>query len=92
MAGLHKHKFSWVTTKAPDYFGYKGFFSRGKTAKVINVGDLSRMGESEIDLKKLGFQKLLGKGKIDHAVVVSVEDCSVQAKEKIEKAGGRVQN
>ncbi len=92
MGGGHKHKYSWVTSKCPDYFGYKGFYSKKKKPSTINIGDIERMKESELDLKKLGYDKLLGKGKITRAVVVTVGTCSKQAREKIEKAGGKVQN
>jgi len=88
--GSHKHKFSYITTVEPDHYGYKGFFSRGKKLKVINVMDIAKMHGSEIDLGKLGYEKLLGKGTISRAVTVKVDQASAQAKEKIEKAGGMV--
>ena len=88
--GSHKHKFSHVTTKEPDHYGYKGFHSKQKKLKAINVMDMAKMDENEIDLGKLGYDKLLGKGKIDRAVTVHVSSASAQAKEKIEKAGGKV--
>ena len=91
MGGGHKHKFSLITTYMPDHYGYKGFYSTGKKPATINVGDLERMGETEIDLKKLGYGKLLGKGKVTRSIIVTVDSCSAQAKEKVEKAGGRIE-
>ncbi len=90
MGGTHKHKWSWVTTKMPDYFGYKGFHSRAIKVKSINVEDLQKLDGSEFNLTKMGYGKLLGRGKIIRAVKVAVASCSAKAKEKIEKAGGQV--
>jgi large subunit ribosomal protein L15 len=92
MGGGHKHKYSWVTTYAPDYFGYKGFFSKQKKEKAINIGDLEKMSGNEINLRKMGYGKLLGKGKLTRAITVTVNSCSAQAKEKVEKAGGQVKS
>lgn len=88
--GSHKHKFSYITTKEPDHYGYKGFYSRKKKDMTISIDGLAKMEGSSIDLKKLGYAKLLGTGKIDRAVNVVVEKISAKAKEKIEKAGGKV--
>lgn len=90
MGGTHKHKFSWVTTKAPDYFGYKGFHSQAKKVRSINVEELDKLEGNEFNLTKLGYGKLLGRGRITRAVTVTVASCSAQAKEKVEKAGGQV--
>ncbi len=88
--GSHKHKFSYVTSIEPDHYGYKGFYSRSEKQKTINIMDIARMQGNEVDLGKMGYGKLLGKGKIDRAVTVHVASASAQAKEKIEKAGGKV--
>ncbi len=89
--GSHKHKFSYITSKEPDHYGYKGFHSRKKKEKTINIEDVSKMSGNDFNLKKLGYDKLLGRGKIDRAVTVAVDSASAQAKEKIEKAGGKVE-
>ena len=54
--------------------------------------DLERIagGKKEIDLKQLGYGKLLARGKVKHKLTVRVEKFSASAKEKIEKAGGKV--
>lgn len=46
----------------------------------------------EIDLTKLGYDKLLGKGKITSKkpIVIFVKSFSKKAKEKIESAGGKI--
>lgn len=88
--GSTKHKRSYVYTYEPDHFGYKGFHSLKKKGKAINVGDLEKFGKSEIDLTELGYNKLLAKGNISSSIVVKVTKSSPKAKEKIEKAGGKV--
>jgi large subunit ribosomal protein L15 len=66
---------------------------------VINVAKLDELvlrlqvkeGEqTEIDLARLGFAKLLGSGSIKKAIIVKVPTCSKSAAEKIKKAGGQV--
>ncbi|KHO48321.1 MAG: large subunit ribosomal protein L15 [archaeon GW2011_AR5] len=91
LGGSHKHKFSYVTSKEPDRYGYKGFYSKKKRPKAINIDELAKLDGNAFDLKKLGYGKLLGKGTITRAVTVTVTEVSKQAKEKIEKAGGNVQ-
>ncbi len=88
--GSHKHKFSYITTIEPDHYGKKGFYSLRKRQKTINVDQLAKMDGSEINLRKLGYGKLLGKGKITRAVSVTVDAASKQATEKISKAGGKI--
>ena len=72
---------------------------------TINVGDIdSRImkfvaegkaketgGKYVIDLTSLGFDKLLGSGKVTHALEIKVEKSSPSAVEKIKEAGGNVQ-
>lgn len=89
--GSHKHKFSYITTIEPDHYGYKGFHSRKKKGRTINIDELVKLEGSSHDLKKLGYSKLLGKGRITKPVTVRVNEASKQAKEKIEKAGGKVE-
>ncbi|MEM7826742.1 MAG: uL15 family ribosomal protein [Candidatus Aenigmatarchaeota archaeon] len=92
-AGAHKHKWTYITKYEPEHFGKRGFSSLRKRAKTINLDELKRIAEkegNEIDLKKLGFNKLLGRGKIEEPLTVKVQQVSKLAKEKIEKAGGRI--
>jgi len=90
-AGLHKHKWSWVNTKDPQHYGYKGFVSRKPKIKAVNVGDLEALStEKEIDLKKFGYQKLLSRGHVNRAVTVRVQKFTERAKTKIEDAGGKI--
>jgi len=41
-----------------------------------------------VDLKQLGFRKLLGAGSISRAVQVKVDECSEGAAKKLKDAGG----
>ena len=75
----------------PGHFGFKGFYSTKKKAKTINVGELEKIAKnSEIDLTEIGYDKLLGNGEIKKALTVKVKKISIQAKEKIEKSGGKI--
>lgn len=94
-AGLHKHKFMRMLKYMPDHFGDYGFkrpFDVSKKVKTINVGQLEEMfpGKKEIDLKKEGFTKLLGGGKVNKDLKIIVEKASAKAIEKIEEKGGEV--
>lgn len=90
-AGRHKHKYSYVVSKEPDYYGYKGFYSRKIKGKAINIDELNRLSnENEIDLSKLGFSKLLSRGKVSKPLTINVAAASSRAREKIEKSGGKI--
>jgi large subunit ribosomal protein L15 len=74
------------------YFGKKGFHSRSRPSKVINILDLDlknlgkeEQGFTKIDLK--GF-KLLGKGKAKKKYAITVDKASAKAAAKIKAAGG----
>ena len=74
------------------YFGKHGFkrpqryYSEEK--KTINIGELPQ--KENINLTEMGYNKLLAKGTPEIKYKVVVEECSQRAKEKIEKAGGKV--
>jgi large subunit ribosomal protein L15 len=101
--GRHKALWSYVLRYEPNYFGKDGFTSPKslkEEVNAINVGTLDEMatkfavekekGQYFIDLKSLGYTKLLGTGKITRPLLVKVGSCSKSAAEKIEKAGGQV--
>ena len=106
-AGLHKYKWSWITTNDPDYFGVHGFRppSPSVTNTWLNVGDLEALqhklsengkleehdGISSLNLTNLGIEKLLGGGKIGTAFAITVSKVTEKAKEKVESAGGKIQ-
>ena len=101
--GRHKHLWSYVSTYEPDYFGKHGFTSPQKVKRETNVINLQKLeslaqkqavkstdGKLAIDLKNLGYTKLLGSGRVSSAITVSVDSCSRSAAQKIEAAGGEV--
>lgn len=77
--------------------GKHGFKKPKKEIKIINIDELVKMIKEKnlsvnevIDLKAMGYEKLLGRGRIDFPVKVSVDFASKNAKAKIESAGGEV--
>lgn len=72
--------------------------------KAINLEELEKLIEKleveekiemeekriKINLTKLGYDKLLGRGKITKPLMVEVKKTSERAKQKIEKVGGKV--
>lgn len=102
-SGRHKAKWSWVIRYEPDYFGKKRFTSPRslrQSVKVINVGELDEVadriaaGKDEhglsIDLRSLGYTKLLGSGRVTKPLAVRVGCCSKSASQKIKDAGGEI--
>jgi large subunit ribosomal protein L15 len=105
MAGGHKHKWTWIIKYMPDYFGKYGFKrhpSLVKRLETINVGELEEIVlknpdkfEKEedkfvVDVIELGYEKVLGKGKVTIPMIVKAVEVSEKAKEKIEAVGGEV--
>jgi len=84
--------------------GFTSHKGLDKKINAINVGELDeltdRLSAEEklerkgkkffLDLEKLGYDKLLGKGKISKPVLVKVESHSEVAAKKIEEAGGEI--
>jgi len=96
-AGSHKHKWTYIVKYEPDHFGKHGFVPpRKKQIKTINVGELENvlkrlnLESNEIDLSELGYEKLLGKGKVTKPFIIKVKEFSERAKNKIESAGGMI--
>lgn len=71
--------------------GHFGFHNpTAAKVKAINVGELEKYAEKGVvDTKKLGYNKVLGKGNVKQKLTVKAEAFSKQAKAKIEKAGGQ---
>jgi large subunit ribosomal protein L15 len=77
-----------------------GFYHKNTEYQVVNLQDLAKLDAEEINpevLKAAGSikyadrpVKLLGKGKIEKKVAVSIHAISKSAKEEIEKLGGTV--
>jgi len=98
-AGGHKHKWTYTVKHAPNYFGKRGFHRPvSQKEKTINVGELEELATRTateekgkiIDLERLGYDKLLGAGKVNRAMNVEVKSCSKSAAKKIQEAGGKI--
>jgi large subunit ribosomal protein L15 len=94
-AGLGKHRYMYMMKNMPDHFGSHGFKrpqSVIKKDRIINVGQLEEKfpGKKDIDLKKEGFDKLLGGGNLNSKLKIKVDSASEKAIDKINKKGGQV--
>jgi large subunit ribosomal protein L15 len=104
-AGRHKHLWSYVLRYEPDYFTKKGFYSpQRRDVNTLNVGELEELavklstekslGEKDgiafLDLDDLGYNKLLGMGKVAKPFSIKVASCSKSAVRKVEDAGGKI--
>tara|TARA_Y100000310_G_C20302309_1_gene632378 strand:- start:135 stop:593 length:459 start_codon:yes stop_codon:yes gene_type:complete len=83
------------------YFGKSGFKKKNaSTIKTINIEDLCKLinkgliekkGDNyNVDLKKVGYDKLLGKGKVSEKLSIKARFASENAIKKIQAAGGLV--
>jgi large subunit ribosomal protein L15 len=94
-AGLLKHKYMYAMKNMPDHFGRHGFKRHSSLTRkptTINVGQLEEKypGKKEINLSKEGFDKLLGGGKVNTSLKITVKAASEKAKEKIAGKQGEV--
>lgn len=102
-SGKFDHKLMHYLKYESENIGKKGFNPPLKrTVRIINLMALSNLidrliiekkvdeGNIEIDLNKLGYDKLLSKGEINKKVTIRVKAATKRAIEKIEKTGGRV--
>lgn len=84
--------------------GFTSLKSLKEETNVINVGQLDELvdklgmekqlekkqGKPFLNLEELGYQKLLGTGKITQAITVKVSSYSEGAARKIKEAGGQI--
>jgi len=101
-AGKHKHFFIRTVIEEPNHFGHDAFnsYNRNLVHRWINIRDLDSVvakhgkvdedGRVILDLTALGYDKLLGGGKVNSAFAVKVANISENAKEKIQQAGGEI--
>ena len=89
-----------------DYFGKHGFYRHGQKEEinVINVSEIDEKADRlvkaniavktadsyDIDLAKLGYNKLLGSGKVTKKLKIKVEYASENAILSVKEAGGEV--
>ncbi len=101
MAGLHKHKWSYLVKYMPDHFGSNKWHppNPSVTRRWVNVGELDRVtavgapdpSTGVLDLGKLGYEKLLGQGSLSKPLKLKVARASSSAVEKVKAAGGNVE-
>jgi large subunit ribosomal protein L15 len=104
VGGAGKHKHFWIRTviEEPNHFGHttSNLQTKGIVRKWADVGQLGSIfsshgsmkenGKAFLDLTSLGYDKLLGGGKLQGTFSVRVRQFSRAAKEKIESVGGEV--
>jgi large subunit ribosomal protein L15 len=100
-AGKHKHFFIRTLKEEPDHFGHEQFHAMRKSdvSRWLNLRDLNALlkysksgedGKSVLDLGELGYEKLLGSGRVEAVFTIKVKQASKSAKDKITEAGGEV--
>lgn len=97
-AGMHKHRYTYITRYEPDYFGVHGFASVRKVkVQKINLFEIEQLAQAGKLEKKGGkdyfeFEgKVLGSGAISKPVFVKAVSFSKGVVEKIKKAGGSIE-
>jgi large subunit ribosomal protein L15 len=93
-AGINKHRVMTRIKYMPGQWGMQGF-NRDPSLRVVNVSinlqEVEEMAEGKsINLSELGYDKLLGKGKINKSLNIIVNEASSLAIKKVEAAGGSV--
>jgi len=89
-AGLHKHKWSWVTTNDPDRYGREGLKRRRPQGPVLTLYELEILAQDE-GKNDIAFKgKILATGRLMHPVNVKAFAWSKRAEEKIKAAGGSI--
>ncbi len=89
----------WKNTKYLGKYGFK--IKKRKNVRSINVSDIEKgistkfdlkekSGFIVVNLKELGYDKLLGSGKVTKKFKITASSASKSAVEKINKAGGEV--
>lgn len=103
-AGSNKHKkFKSLKEKDRVVSRKKGFNKPKKEVKTLNLkeldflvddliaaGDVNKKdGKVEVDLNELGYDKLLGSGKVTRPLLVKSKNFTKKSKSKLEKSGGK---
>lgn len=100
-AGKHKHFWIRTVIEEPDHFGHSQSNSHHKNyvKKWLNLRDLDSLYNNKkdnvkdqifFDLASLGYDKLLGAGKINTKLTIKIARISKKALEKIQAVGGNV--
>jgi large subunit ribosomal protein L15 len=93
-AGINKHRLMTRLKYMPGHWGMHGFNRHPSLRNVnisINTQEVQALADGDsINLNEMGYDKLLGKGRIDRAIHITVAEASARAIEKVEAAGGSV--
>ncbi|MCW1296307.1 MAG: uL15 family ribosomal protein [Candidatus Parvarchaeota archaeon] len=104
-SGMGKRGEQKVSSAASNTIGKRGFvpilkkherginigFIDEKIESLLEKGIASKDGEYYvIDISKLGYDKLLSGGNVTKKIIVKAKSFSKKAKEKIERAGGKI--
>lgn len=103
-SGGGKHHFVRAILRGYSYgkHGFKRPAEISRDVSIVNVGELDELapylveeglaevrdGAYHINLENLGIEKVLGSGRVTKNLVVTSEEFSASAREKIENAGG----
>ena len=95
-------KTTFMLRYLPNYFGRKGFYSIGrKELETINLNEIAKQMDNflkegmakktsgGIELNLSGY-KILSKGNLKEKLIIKASAASEKTKEKIEKAGGKL--
>jgi len=102
-AGMHKHKWSYTVKYDKEHFGRIANKSHQKKLAIVGLDYLNSRAEKllkdkiaekegdaiKINVAKLGFEKVLGSGKVTMPLIVEAKAFSKSAQEKLAKAGGK---
>ena len=93
-AGINKHRLMTRLKYMPGHWGMYGF-NRHPSLRTVNVSinmqEVQALADGDsINLREMGYDKLLGKGRLDRAIHITVAEASARAIEKVEAAGGSV--
>jgi len=101
VTGFQKHHYSSLLKDEPDHYGHESTSPphpniTKKWASVRDLDDLfTKFGKEEggkkiVDLQSVGYEKLLGGGKITNAYSVKVDNFTASAEEKLKAVGGEI--
>lgn len=64
-----------------------------KSEELLEMGAAEKKGDKIlVNLDKLGYDKVLGKGRVSKPLVIKAKNFSKKAKEKVKGAGGKIQS
>jgi large subunit ribosomal protein L15 len=104
MSGMHKSKVMRMIKYFPDHYGKSGMSSIKKVKiRTVNLMDLDSKIEQllkekkvekdkdgiKVKLSDLGYDKLLGSGKVNHPLIVEAKYFSKNAIKKLEEVKGK---